>query len=78
MRDRQPREMDLTRISHPHHQDNLLASLQEDQGLVDLSLICQTGQVIKTHKIVLAAASPMLRSLLQDNDKKVLVVIVRS
>ena len=68
--------MDVRRICHPDHQASLLSSLQTDQCLVDLSLVCQTGQIIKTHKIVLAAASPMLRTLLQDNDKKVLIVIM--
>ena len=58
-------------VSHPDHLASLLSSLQTSQCLVDLSLVCQTGQSIKTHKIVLAAASPLLRSLLEDNDKKV-------
>ena len=58
-------------VSHQDNLTSLLASLQTSQCLVDLSLVCQTGQSIKTHKIVLAAASPLLRSLLQDNDKKV-------
>ena len=57
--------------SHHHHLASLLASLQTSQVLVDLSLVCQTGQILKTHKIVLAAASPLLRSLLEENDKKV-------
>ena len=58
-------------MSHQDHLASLLSSLQTSQSLVDLSLVCQTGQIIKTHKIVLAAASPMLRTLLEDNDKKV-------
>ena len=58
-------------MSHQDHLASLLSSLQTSQCLVDLSLVCQTGQIIKTHKIVLAAASPMLRTLLEDNDKKV-------
>ena len=66
-----PTVMDVRRILHRDHQSTLLSSLQTDQCLVDVSLVCQTGEMIKTHKIVLAAASPLLRSLLQDNDKKV-------
>ena len=58
-------------MSHQDHLASLLSSLQTSQCLVDLSLVCQTGQIVKTHKIVLAAASPLLRTLLEDNDKKV-------
>ena len=61
----------LRGLSHQDHLASLLSSLQTTQCLVDLSLVCQTGQTVKTHKIVLAAASPLLRSLLEDNDKKV-------
>ena len=61
----------LRGLSHQDHLASLLSSLQTAQCLVDLSLVCQTGQTVKTHKIVLAAASPLLRSLLEDNDKKV-------
>ena len=79
MESRQLAVMDVRRIlwgggvSHHDHLVSLLSSLQTSQCLVDLSLVCQTGQIIKTHKIVLAAASPLLRSLLQDNDKKVVI-----
>ena len=77
MESRQLAVMDVRRmlwrggVSHHDHLVSLLSSLQTSQCLVDLSLVCQTGQTIKTHKIVLAAASPLLRSLLEDNDKKV-------
>ena len=58
-------------VLHSDHKSTLLSSLQNDKCLADMSLVCQTGEMVKTHKIVLAAASPLLRSLLQDYDNKV-------
>ena len=48
-----------------------LASLQAASCLVDLQLVAATGEAVKCHKIVLAAASGLLRRLFEENDEKV-------
>ena len=48
-----------------------LASLQAASCLVDLQLVAATGEAVKCHKIVLAAASGLLRKLFEENDEKV-------
>ena len=57
--------------THAHHVHTSLASLQSSSCLVDVSLISGSGDSVMGHKIVLASASPLLRQLFTDNDKKV-------
>ena len=44
--------------------------------MVDMSLVCKTGEAVKCHKIVLAAASSMLRSVLEESTGEVRDVYV--
>merc|ERR1712013_929582 len=80
------KNMDLTSSSitlswgGPHsHQSQLktmISSLQSSSTMVDMSLVCKTGESVKCHKIVLAAASSMLRSVLEESTEEYLVVIL--
>ena len=62
--------------SHQAHLNTMLSSLQSSSSLVDVSLICKTGEAVKCHKIVLAAASSMLRSVLEESTGEVRDVYV--
>ena len=56
------------------HQDNIktiFCSLQSSSTLVDVSLICQTGETVRCHKIVLAAASNLFKQLFVESTGKV-------
>ena len=57
--------------SHEASLHSSLASLQSSNSLVDVSLVSSSGQPLTAHKIVLAAASELLRELFQDNEEKV-------
>ena len=75
------REMDLTSSSirvtwsgplpHQTHLNTMFSSLQSNSTLVDVSLICQTGEMVKCHKIVLAAASNLFKRLFVESTGKV-------
>ena len=41
------------------------ASLREDCDFADVTLACQDGQMIKAHKVILAASSPFFQKLLR-------------
>jgi len=34
----------------------------------DMTIICEKGQSVKAHRLVLASASPLVKRLLEDND----------
>ena len=71
------REAGLARVtwsgdqSHGSSLHTSLASLQSSASLVDVSLVSSSGQPLTAHKIVLAAASELLRELFQENEEKV-------
>ena len=62
--------------SHCNHLQEMLSFLQFSSCLVDMSLVCETGQVIKCHRIILAAASPMLRQLMEECNGEPAVLIL--
>ena len=42
-------------------------SMREDQDFSDVTLVCEDGQQIEAHKVILAAASPLFQKLLKCN-----------
>ena len=42
-------------------------SMREDQDFSDVTLVCEDGQQIEAHKVILAAASPLFQKLLKGN-----------
>ena len=64
----------LTRLSWADHQPHLAAvvsQLQLSSSLVDVTITCSSGQTIRCHKIILAAASPFFQTLFSENTAKV-------
>ena len=52
-------------------QENIASSigvLREDQEFMDVTLVCEDGRQVDAHKVILAASSPFLKSLLGKND----------
>ena len=43
------------------------ASLREDKDFADVTLVCEDGQQLKVHKVILAASSPFFQNLLRQN-----------
>ena len=41
--------------------------LREDQEFVDVTLVCEDGQHLKAHKVILAASSPFFEEILRKN-----------
>ena len=41
--------------------------LREDQEFVDVTLVCEDGQHLKAHKVILAASSPFFQRILKRN-----------
>ena len=62
--------------SHKVHLNTIFSSLQSTSTLVDVNLICQTGEVVKCHKIVLASASPLFKKLLMESTGEHLALIL--
>ena len=51
-------------------QDNLnsaFAGLKNDQDLTDVTLACEDGSQLQTHKVILASSSPIFMELLKTN-----------
>jgi len=63
-------------LPHQTHLNTIFSSLQSTSTLVDVSLICQTGEMVKCHKIVLAAASNLFKRLFVESTGKHPVVIL--
>ena len=57
--------------SHQSYLQNMISYMQSNSIMVDVPLICKTGEVVKCHRIVLACASKLFRTLLEDDFKKV-------
>ena len=57
--------------SHQSYLQNMISYMQSNSIMVDVPLICKTGEVVKCHIIVLACASKLFRKLLEDDFKKV-------
>ena len=53
-------------LSRPDHQTSLAGSIQDEKEFCDLSLACEDQQ-LQAHKVVLAAGSTKLRSILLGN-----------
>ena len=52
-------------------QENITSTfkeLREDTELTDVTLACEDGQQIETHKVVLASSSPFFMELLKKNE----------
>ena len=61
-------------------QENLTTtfeSLLEDSDFADVTLTCEDGQPIEAHKIVLAASSPIFKSILKANKHQHPVIYMR-
>ena len=58
-------------LSHKTHLKTIFCSLQSSSALVDVTLICKTGETVRCHKIVLAAASNLFKQLFVESTGKV-------
>jgi len=63
-------------LPHQIHLNTMFNSLQSTSTLVDVSLVCQTGEVVKCHKIVLAAASSLFKRLFVESTGKHPLIIL--
>ena len=51
-------------------QENLktaFSGLRNNQDFADVTLVCEDGMQIETHKVILASSSPLLMEILQRN-----------
>ena len=46
---------------------NTFESLMENRDFVDVSLVCEDGQLVEAHKVILAASSSFFQNLLRKN-----------
>jgi hypothetical protein len=58
-------------LSHQTHLNAMFSSLQSSSTMVDVSLVYQTGETVRCHKIVLAAASNLFKQLFVESTGKV-------
>ena len=56
---------------HKPHLSEVFTRLQLHSSLVDVSLTCATGQTVRCHKVLLAAASPYFQKLFSESGAKV-------
>ena len=52
-------------------------SLRQDIDFTDVTLACKDGQEIQSHKVILAASSPIFRSLLNKNKQNHIFIYMR-
>ena len=43
------------------------ARLREENDFTDVTLVCEDGQQVEAHKVILAVSSPVFQSLLKKN-----------
>ena len=46
---------------------NAFGSLREDSDFADVTLVCEDGKQMETHKVILATSSPFFQNLLKKN-----------
>ena len=44
-----------------------LVALRKDKNITDVTLVCQDGQQVEAHRVILAAFSPFFANLLKRN-----------
>ena len=44
-----------------------LKTLREDKEFADVTLVCEDGQQVEAHKVILASSSPFFQNLLRRN-----------
>ena len=52
-------------------------NLREDNGFADVTLVCEDGQQVEAHKVILAASSPFFQKLLARNNHKHPIIYMR-
>ena len=58
------------------YRESIVASfgaLKVDKDLIDVTLVCEDGQQVEAHKMVLASSSPFFMNLLKNNLKKEII-----
>merc|ERR1719430_2656610 len=61
--------------------ENISASfgeLREDKDFTDVTLVCEDGQQVETHKVILASSSPFFKDLLRKNSHPHPLVYMRA
>ena len=46
---------------------NAFGSLRKDNNFADVTLVCEDGQQVEAHKVILATSSPFFKQLLERN-----------
>ena len=49
------------------HTTSAFANLRDEKDFVDVTLVCEDGQQVKAHKVILASSSPIFQKLLVTN-----------
>ena len=60
--------------------DNVLTafgSLRDDNDFADVTLVCEDGEQVEAHKVILAASSPFFENILKRNKHSHLVIFMR-
>lgn len=63
----------LATIMNAEHNSNLIQTLNtfiENESFLDMTFICEGGFKIRSHKLVLSAASPFMKSIIEDAEAK--------
>ena len=60
-----------------HFGENLTNSLLRDQDFKDVTLVCDNGKQVQVHKIILAAAIPLLGNMIRMNRHSHTVIYLR-
>ena len=49
------------------HTTSSFASLRDENDFVDVTMVCEDGQLVDAHKVILASSSPIFQKLLVTN-----------
>ena len=59
------------------HTTSAFANLRDEKDFVDVTLVCEDGQQVEAHKVILASSSPIFQKLLVTNKHKHPLIYMR-
>ena len=70
-------EYDLRLDSYPQHLEDIMKKLLSLEEFADVTLVCDDGKHIKAHRNILSICSPVLKNILQIDQRNVPIIYLR-
>ena len=70
-------EYDLRLDSYPQHLEDIMKKLLSSEEFADVTLVCDDGKHIKAHRNILSICSPVLKNILQIDQRNAPIIYLR-